>query len=681
MADINIEETNKIRVALGMKPLPVPGASTAGGPVLKQSPEDDGSSADELASTLETRQAQAGQNWKKLQDEADAKANRQAQREAIKKARDAAQRFAKLEGTGLGDASGEAELDTKTWLMQQRKRQKKIAKARRLEEQLAEREREQQAQYSAVDLSGVKVGHELSQFEEGSEQILTLKDAAVDDEDEDDELENVTLRDQEKVAERLESRKQRSAYNPNELDETGPVSILGQYDEEIHGKRRKRFTLDGHGRTQEEASAAVGGDGGRSKPTQISLDLLNDKAPVSDYLDASQVKIRKPKSKKSRATRKRSADEDSVFLKEATLPPSLSMEMSMDMDTFPANGTTGGHNNRGPDKATFVDDEDLQATLALQRREVLRKRRKVRPEDIAKQLKEDTCATPGLPENNEADEDTPGLVIDETSEFVDRLQKPTFLEQQRQRPSKPSGNGIASISEHSPGADAEGDIEMLQAHDELDSEQEQTPREARNVSVTAEIPASGIDEEATLDRGVGSALALLTQRGLVQTSTSGDSNALHRERQRFLAEKQRREAEAEKKARLQRERDRQSGRLDRMSAREREEYARWNNVQREQAESRQMAEIFNREYKPDVQINYVDDFGRHMTQKEAFKHLSHQFHGKGSGKQKTEKKLKKIEDEKRREATSTLDSSQSTGMNNAMGATAKKNRQAGVRLQ
>jgi len=43
--------------------------------------------------------------------------------------------------------------------------------------------------------------------------------------------------------------------------------------------------------------------------------------------------------------------------------------------------------------------------------------------------------------------------------------------------------------------------------------------------------------------------------------------------------------------------------------------------------------------------------------------------------------LKSIEDEKKREAMSSLDSSQATGMNNAMGATARKNRQAGVRLQ
>jgi U4/U6.U5 tri-snRNP-associated protein 1 len=42
--------------------------------------------------------------------------------------------------------------------------------------------------------------------------------------------------------------------------------------------------------------------------------------------------------------------------------------------------------------------------------------------------------------------------------------------------------------------------------------------------------------------------------------------------------------------------------------------------------------------------------------------------------------LKKIADQQKREAMTTLDTSQATGMNNAMGTTAKKNKQAGVRL-
>ena len=48
-------------------------------------------------------------------------------------------------------------------------------------------------------------------------------------------------------------------------------------------------------------------------------------------------------------------------------------------------------------------------------------------------------------------------------------------------------------------------------------------------------------------------------------------------------------------------------------------------------------------YKPNVKVEYVDDNGRMMTPKEAFRYLSHRFHGKGSGKRKTEKRSRKVE--------------------------------------
>ncbi|XP_018409462.1 PREDICTED: U4/U6.U5 tri-snRNP-associated protein 1-like [Nanorana parkeri] len=50
-------------------------------------------------------------------------------------------------------------------------------------------------------------------------------------------------------------------------------------------------------------------------------------------------------------------------------------------------------------------------------------------------------------------------------------------------------------------------------------------------------------------------------------------------------------------------------------------------------------------YRPDVKIEYVDETGRKLCPKEAFRQLSHRFHGKGSGKMKTEKRMKKLDEE------------------------------------
>lgn len=50
-------------------------------------------------------------------------------------------------------------------------------------------------------------------------------------------------------------------------------------------------------------------------------------------------------------------------------------------------------------------------------------------------------------------------------------------------------------------------------------------------------------------------------------------------------------------------------------------------------------------YHPEIRLEYVDESGRMLNPKEAFRQLSHRFHGKGSGKRKTEKRQKKVEEE------------------------------------
>ena len=676
MADaISIEETNRVRIALGLPALPVPG----GAPTFRASKDEATSSEEDVGSTLESRQAQGYDNWKQLQEEKDAKAKREAKTEAIKKARDTARKFAVLSGKGLGEADDKTDLDTKAWLKGAKKRQKKAEqeKLRRLEQELAERENA--PEYTAEELAGVKVGHGLADFEGGQEQVLTLKDTTIDqNEEEGDELENLELREREAINERLEIKKNKPIYDPTAADEDGGSTILKHYDEAIDGKKRKRFTLDGQGNTAEEREAMKQTIGERLKAQPVSLDILKDDVPVSDYKDAVEAKVRKPKKKKAKTTRQRVAGEDDMFSAELTTRHHQNGD-SMEVDAVP--GTSNGTAQQQiPETSSFVDDDDLQAALATQRRAALKKRKRTKPADIARQVREEASATPGAGSGMDGEEAEEGsLVIDETSEFVANLQR--AQEEERNRPA-PQKATTAMANAPVKDKDQDGDVDMGRSYNDIPDSEDLEARMKRETSTPATpgITGTGLDDEATLNQGLGATLSMLSQRGLIKKADENDLNALHRERQRFLNEKQKRETAAEAKARAQRERDRMSGRLDRMSAREREEHARWENKQRDQQESRQMAEIFNREYKPDVQLKYVDEFGRAMNQKEAFKHLSHQFHGKGSGKQKTEKHLKKIEDEKKREAQSSLDASQATGMNNAMGATAKKNRQAGVRL-
>ena len=679
MPDLSIEEANKIRLSMGLPALPGTGASTAtSGPAFKPAKEDDDSD-DEPASTIDTREAAAHDNWKKLQDDAKAKRKREERAAAIKRDREKAARFAKLEGQGLADADNDE--DDLAWLKSSKKRQKKIAKAEQMQKDLEERERQarEAMQYTEADLAGVKVGHEVDEFDD-EDQILVLKDTAVDAED-DDELEAVALKEKERLQERLDSKKRKRAYDPNDMDESGQKSILAQYDEEIDGKKGKTFTLDGQGRTVEDIQAASMSS---AKPHKvaISLDILKDDAPANDYMDLSEVKMKKPKKKKSKkAKRERIEDEDEVL----ALPTEASAADDMDVD-----GGESALPKRNKKKSVFdeslVDDDDLQANLAAQRQKALKNRRKMRPEDIARQLREEE-STP-QPDVLESTEDVDGaaLIIDETTEFVQNLGASAGDDdddelRRKRRKSSHVSEGIKSMGDVAM-ADEDGDIDMAQSYGEAaDANEPEARSESRARSF--DITETGLEAEKTVDQGLGATLALLRQRGLVTQANADDRNAHYRDRQKFLADKVKAEAEAERQRKIARERERGSARWNTMTPREREEWARKANTNADMSESRRLAEIFNKEYKPNVELNYVDEHGRQMNQKEAFKQLSHQFHGKGSGNTKTKKYLDKVAAEKKKMAESSLEASRSGGggLGNALDNQAKKHKTAGVRLQ
>lgn len=646
----DIEQMNKVRVSLGMAPLAVPGKS---GPQFKGNESDSDSDESDDLSTLDKRAAAAGSNWQKLEAEKKEKLERQKRKEEAKKARDRAARTAKLEGKGLGEADEGDEVDTRTWLLQQKKRQKKIEKLRRLEEELAARE-QQQVEYTAKDLAGVKVGHEADQFDDFTgEQVLTLKDTEIGEESEDDELESADLKAKEKLEERLRLAKKRPDYDPTEQGEK--QNVLSKYDEEIDGKQQKRFTLDEQGSSAAEAARKIATESGQTKTKgiQISLDMLKDDAPASDYVDPSTIKVKKPKKSKKK-TRQRPADEDDIVV-----PPAH----STDADAMDVDITTS---NKKP--LLEFDDDDLQAKLAESRRQALKKRKRTDAAEVARQMRE------GMPVDEPEFEDG-GMIIDETTEFVANLKKPEEEESSRATKVKTP----QPASEYPPGhedEDEDGDTNMAQ-------ESYGALQDVENSASRAEhkITATGLEEEETMSgQGIAATLAMLRKRDLIANPASEDLAEKERRRENFLAEKQHLIDDYDRKAKEQREADRRSGRYDKMSNRDRENQARQQNDQREQYIARLLAEKFNKEYKPDVQLRYNDEYGRSMNQKEAFKHLSHMFHGKGSGKQKTEKRLKKIEDERKESAKGML-SVDERGMTNVQGRESKRQKTAGVRLQ
>jgi U4/U6.U5 tri-snRNP-associated protein 1 len=213
--------------------------------------------------------------------------------------------------------------------------------------------------------------------------------------------------------------------------------------------------------------------------------------------------------------------------------------------------------------------------------------------------------------------------------------------------------------------------------------EERAQRAQREGSASADLTTTGLDNEETMvGQGIAASLNMLRKRGVLSSESADSLAEKERQRSKFLSEKQRFLDEFDAKAKREREEDRRTGRFDNMSKKDRDAHQQRQNEQREIYAQRQLAEAFSREYKPDVKLKYTDEFGRDMNQKEAFKHLSHMFHGKGSGKQKTEKRLKKIDDEKKSMAKGVLNVGDAEGgMMNVQGREGKRQKTAGVRLQ
>jgi U4/U6.U5 tri-snRNP-associated protein 1 len=154
----------------------------------------------------------------------------------------------------------------------------------------------------------------------------------------------------------------------------------------------------------------------------------------------------------------------------------------------------------------------------------------------------------------------------------------------------------------------------------------------------------GTSSEQTFSTGMASTLNILRQQGILAQPSADQLEREKTQKQRdlWLADQRRRVAQRELE------------KLQSRGANKDQAQREYENRLREQQEARDNMEAF-KNYKPDVNIVYYDEFGRSLTPKESWKALSHKFHGKGSGKMKTEKRLKKIAEEKKKEAMASGD--------------------------
>ncbi|EQB77706.1 U4/U6.U5 tri-snRNP-associated protein 1 [Camelus ferus] len=248
-SSLSIEETNKLRAKLGLKPLEVNAVKKEAG--TKEEPVTaDVINPMALRQREELREKLAAAKEKRLLN----------------------QKLGKIKTLGEDDPWLD---DTAAWIERSRQLQKEKDLAEKRAKLLEEMDQEfgvstlveeefghrRQDLYSARDLQGLTVEHAIDSFREGETVILTLKDKGVLQEEE-DVLVNVNLLDKERAEKNVELRKKKPDYLPYAEDESvddlaqagravwaperrqKPRSILSKYDEELEGERPHSFRLE-----------------------------------------------------------------------------------------------------------------------------------------------------------------------------------------------------------------------------------------------------------------------------------------------------------------------------------------------------------------------------------------------------------------------------------------------------
>ncbi|XP_035703154.1 U4/U6.U5 tri-snRNP-associated protein 1 isoform X2 [Folsomia candida] len=657
---LSIHETNKLRAKLGLKPLQVdsgppprpqpPPQKRSGKPEDVEEGEAEEEFDEETLRRIRAEREKEGETfWKETQEFVHAPAENLTARLKSDKLKDKLTTMKEkrkletkmLQSKGLADSDEDD--DAHAWVLKQKTLAEQKALAAKRAKELDELDTEfglgevvetafvkhKNKAYTEKDLKGMKVLHDQSRIQDGGQVILTLKDKGVLDE-EDDTLVNVNMLDDERYDKNVKNKQLRpelhgyNALDEIEYDESGSLktkSLLGKYDEEIGGPERQSFVI-GQNISEEARKAQIREKMKRADKILESVDSVSLKVMSDFYSPEEMVSFKKPK-KKVRKVRKVLRADDLL-------------KLDADGNKAPAgviNQRDLGSRNKKSHAATAVKEE---------------------PMDMEIDLEIDDFAVP-----TEVDISDVKLEDEADIDFQRALHKARKMKQKQLAKPKPKANvgelllrelEIASEAEKSDAgsivlhATAEfcrtlGDIPSVDAGDlygdeEMDFEQEekyQSVSEERGAWNEVDIDETPVDitripdqEEVTIleqepDVGVGlaGALKLAHKKGFLEqekVKRVGATTMKHLEAKHYTIEDKNYEEERVSK------RDMYFGPTS--DFREKDGY------------------------KPEVKLEYNDEDGKPISAKEAFRLLSHKFHGKGSGKNKIDKKRKKNEQEK-----------------------------------
>uniref|UniRef100_A0A672LFD6 Spliceosome associated factor 1, recruiter of U4/U6.U5 tri-snRNP n=1 Tax=Sinocyclocheilus grahami TaxID=75366 RepID=A0A672LFD6_SINGR len=521
--------------------------------------------------------------------------------------------------------------DTAAWVERSRKlaKEKEMAekRAKLLEEMdeefgvsnLVEQEFAQEKRVSR-DLKGLKVQHKMDSFREGETVILTIEDKGVLEEEE-DVLVNVGLVDKEKAEKNVELKKKKPDYKPYEEEESvddmvilKPKSVLSKYDEEIEGEKKKSFRLS--------AGGFVGGE--RERELQAIRENLRNQAQSLDmpaltlaneyYTPHEMVGFKKTKCKVKKIRKKEKILKADDLLVDKIRSSDFGSR-SRGRGRKHANEEEGaelGDVDFTPPAPTVLEEDEAEQELQKQ----LEKQRKLRQ----KQMLKDSGEKVSLVSRRELfkkhkillDSDKRNnIVFNATSEFCRTLGDIPTYGLSGNREDQEDIMDFEKDDEKEGAGQSDSDMDDNVGWSTVNLDEEKNQADFSTTSTTI------LDEEPIVKSGLAAALLLCRNKGLLDTQM-----------QKMARVKAPKAALPNDNYCIE----------DKMNIDDK--YSR-------REEYRGFTQDFKEKdnYRPDIKIEYVDESGRKLTPKEAFRQLSHRFHGKGSGKMKTERRMKKLEEE------------------------------------
>ncbi|XP_056136207.1 U4/U6.U5 tri-snRNP-associated protein 1 [Lampris incognitus] len=629
-ASLSIEETNKLRAKLGLKPLE-----------LNENKKELGTKEDPLvAVTINPVQIQ---QQKEMREKL----------AAMKEKRILNQKLGKVKTLADDDWLE----DTAAWVEKSRKlsKEKEMAekRAKLLEEMdeefgvssLVEQEFAQSKNdsYTSRDLKGLTVQHKMEAFEEGETVILTLQDKGVLEE-KGDVLVNVGLVDREKADKNVELKKKKPDYKPYEEEESvddmvmlKPRSVLSKYDEEIDGEKKKSFRLGTGGFAEGERERELQAIRESLRNQAQSLEMPALTIATEYFTPEEMVGFKKTKRRVKKIRKK----------EKQSVPEELVMDDTRSSD-FGSRSRGRGRRQGGEEGQEMVaeetsvtqdvpqmsddirmaemdisDEEDFilpepavleedEAEQELQKQ--LEKQRKLKQKQLLKDSGEKVAEKVKVLEKDDNDNNPDkrnNIVFNATSEFCRTLGDIPTYGLSGNREDQEDIMDFEQEAEKDDAGDSDSELDENIGWSTVNLDEEQKQPDFSTASTTI------LDEEPIVNSGLAAALMLCKNKGLLDTQmqkvarVKAPKGALPNDN--YCIE------------------DKMT--IDDKYSR-REEYRGFTQDFKEKES-----------YKPDVKIEYVDESGRKLTPKEAFRQLSHRFHGKGSGKMKTERRMKKLEEE------------------------------------